>query len=242
MSEESARAIEQKTIGQFENLDWFRSKKGRISASIAKECCGQGNPAAKIKKVITVGKVGGKGRGPHMAYGIEHEDIAAEMFEQKLKAENHEVNLRKCGLFISIENPVLAASPDRVGTIDGEEVVVEIKCLSASRDTDPKSAATKKQKDSNFAFRLIDNQLQVKQNHRYFFQVQMQMAVSRRQHAYMVIFTNESTPVEYTKVPFDEEFWAETQQKLLDFHSQYILPALILQRFGAQQLSNSDSN
>ena len=87
--------------------------------------------------------------------------------------------ISKCGLFIDEGTGVLAATPDRLATID-KEAAIEVKCLSASRDVDPLAAVTARQKDSNFGFKLQDGQIVLKRKHKYFYQVQMQMALTSR--------------------------------------------------------------
>ena len=61
--------IERKTRSQGENSEWFRVRKGRITASIAKDCCGKRNPVVKVKKILTINKPGNT-RSLHMQYGI----------------------------------------------------------------------------------------------------------------------------------------------------------------------------
>ncbi len=187
---EDVSLIEQDTIGQSDNIKWWRNKKGRITASKCKDCIGKGNPTRIIKRIITVGKPHEKPRSLHMKYGIDNEDIACDKFVTQLISKNISVDLRKCGLFISTEHGELAASPDRVGEIEGQKVVVEVKCLSASRDLTPRDAVVKKQKESNFAFRMQNECVVLKERHQCFHQVQMQMAVTKCYVAYFVIFTN----------------------------------------------------
>ena len=51
-------------------------EKGRISASMAKRCSGNGNPLLIVKKLITIGNPTTKPRSQHMTYGIVNESIA----------------------------------------------------------------------------------------------------------------------------------------------------------------------
>ncbi len=166
-----------------------------------------------------------------MRYGIENEHLACTMFVKQLEERGLCSSLRECGLFVCNEHGELAATPDRVGHIDGEKVVVEVKCLSASRDVSPFEAVRHKQKDSNFAFRLNEKQIQLKEHHAYYYQVQMQMGIVGVNTAYVVIFTSVQNPVVWFKLPFDNNFWQEKQQKLLDFHANFVIPALVTQRF-----------
>jgi hypothetical protein len=63
---------------------------------------------------------------------------------------------------------VLAATPDRLATFDGEKVVLEVKCLSASREFTPFAAVTERQKQSSFGFCLKVGEIILKIKHRFF--------------------------------------------------------------------------
>lgn len=167
-----------------------------------------------------------------MAYGIENEAPAVQMFQDQFIREGKTVQIRECGLYVSVENGVLAASPDRVGKVNDEDVVIEVKCLSASRDLSPLEATQLKQRDGNFPFREIDGCMVLKTRHRYHFQIQMQMAITGVQKCYLVVFTSRSVPVAIVTVHFDSDFWEEMKEKLLEFHNRHVIPALVFQRFG----------
>ena len=62
--------------------------------------------------------------------------------------------IRECGLFVNTQNGQLAASPNRSVTIDGEELVVEVKCMSSCRTMSPFDVIKLKQGKSGFAFKF----------------------------------------------------------------------------------------
>ncbi len=230
MTAEDRIEIEMKTRGQGENIEWFRARKGRITASIAKDCCGKGDPTVKVKRIITINRPG-KARSVHLRYGIEHEDIAVQKFIQQMIQNGHSCSVNECGLFVEEGRGVLAATPDRLATIDGEKVVLEVKCLSASRELTPFAAVTERQKQSSFGFCLKDGEIILKKKHKFFYQVQMQMALTFTQTCYLIIFTNLQFNVQILNVKFEESFWKDIREQLLSFHSKHVLPALIQQRF-----------
>ena len=230
MTAEDRMEIERKTRGQGENIEWFRARKGRITASLAKDCCGKGNPVVKVKKILTMNKPG-RTRSVHMQYGIENEDMAVQKFVQQMIHSGHSCSVNECGPFVEEGSGILAATPDRLATIDGEKVVLEVKCLSASRELTPLAAVTDRQKQSSFGFSLKDGQIILKKKHKYFYQVQMQMALTFTQKCYLIIFTNSKFSVEILNVAYEEPFWKNIREQLLRFHSTHVLPALIEQRF-----------
>ena len=122
MTAEDRMEIERKTRGQGENIEWFRARKGRITASLAKDCRGKGNPVVKVKKILTINKPG-QPRLVHMQYDIENEDMAVQKFVQQMIHSSHCCSVNECGLFVEEGSGILAATPDRLATIDGEKVV-----------------------------------------------------------------------------------------------------------------------
>ncbi|XP_038063149.1 uncharacterized protein LOC119733854 [Patiria miniata] len=223
--------IEIATRGQASNIQWFRMKKGRITASIAKRCSGKGDPAAIVKKIITVGSPTSKPKSHHMEYGIINEGEAVSKYMKQKQDSGLNMTVMECGLFVHPLHGELAATPDRVVTENCVQGLVEVKCLSASREMTPKEAILAKQTDSNFCLQLKEAKPTLKEHHAYFYQVQMQMAVVGVAWCDFVIFTNANCDVLIVRVAFNEAFWTNVQDKLLQFHKSHVLPALVAQGF-----------
>ena len=64
-----------------------------------------------------------------------------------------------------------------------------------------------------------------------YYQVQMQMGVTERKWCDLVFFASATEDVLILRVNFDENFWCRFEEKLLDFHSINIVPALAAQGF-----------
>ena len=99
-----------------------------------------------------------------MAYGIEHESTAVLKY---VNIATEPVQVRECGLFVDIENGQLAASPDRIATVDGQDVVIEVKCLSSCRTLSPRNAIKLKQGESGFRLRVVNSGVSLKEKHSY---------------------------------------------------------------------------
>ena len=84
-----------------------------------------------------------------MQYGVDNEPVAVAKYVSQNAARGVQVEGRECGLFVDVANGQLAASPDRLAVRNGERIVLEVKCLSASRALSPLQAALK-QKDGSF--------------------------------------------------------------------------------------------
>ena len=222
---EEQRDIEQETIGQHQNVKWFKERCGRLTASKAKRYCGKGNPSLMLRSILSSAATMTRTTG-HMSYGIENEDAAVVKY---VDAATVSLSIRECGLFVDTQNGQLAASPDRIATIDGEELVIEVKCLSSCRTMSPLDAIKLKQGESGFAFKLVNNGVSLKDKHPYYYQVQMQMGVTGLTQCHLIIFTSPEHDICTCEIAFDNLFWENMKAKLLDFHASFVIPALVNQ-------------
>lgn len=103
--------------------------------------------------------------------------------------------------------------------------------MSASRDYSPEDAVKLKQRESSFPFAFSNNGIVLKEKHQYYTQVQMQMAVTKRNMCHLVIFTAMKFDIHVCKIPFNQQFWVNTKDTLLNFHSTYVVPALVESTF-----------
>ena len=103
-----------------------------------------------------------------MAYGIGHENAAVLKYQE---AATSPIHVRECGLFVDTENGQRAARPDRIVYIHGQGVVIEVKCLSASRTLSPLEAIKLKQCESGFAYKIMNGGVSLKENHPHYYQV-----------------------------------------------------------------------
>jgi hypothetical protein len=111
-------------------------------------------------------------------YGVEHEDVAKEQLTNIFG-----VNIEPSGLMIDIEKFYLAASPD--GLI-GDDGFVEIKCPSSAKNVSPKEAI------ANNIIKycvLKNNNLHLKTNANYYYQVQGALHIAQREYCYFCIWT-----------------------------------------------------
>lgn len=95
---------------------------------------------------------------------------------------------RDSGLFIDTDNPFLGASPDGIGECDCcKKRVVEIKCPFCFKEALPDEDCT------NFCMVKEEGKWSLKQNHAYFYQVQLQLHVCSLNHADFVLWTKQET-------------------------------------------------
>ena len=83
-------------------------------------------------------------QSPALAHGHKYESVAVQNFKQEYR-----VKTTKCGLFVSVLNPFLAATPDGVLY---ENTILEVKCpysaySARDRDVTPASVPYLKHSD-----------------------------------------------------------------------------------------------
>ena len=154
-----------------------------------------------------------------MQYGIDNEPVAVAKYVSQNAARGVQVEVRECGLFVDVANGQLAASPDRLAVRNGECIVLEVKCLSASRALSPLPAVSLKQNDGSFTLKMVNDGITLKEKHAWYYQVQMQMAITKIHKAIVIIFTAANHDVYECSIDFDNQFWESSQDKLLN-HSR----------------------
>lgn len=114
----------------------------------------------------------------YYSYGIQFESIAKTEFETMYNCK-----VLPAGLFIDFKLPFLAASPD--GLI-GNDGIIEIKCPYSAKDFSPNDA----QKLNKLKYMEKESEkLILKKNHNYYFQVQGQLHITKRNVCYFIIWT-----------------------------------------------------
>ena len=101
--------------------------------------------------------------------------------------------LTNTGLFIDTENPCLACSPDALVEIPGAQEplrVVENKCpYSIAYANPPKTAFEAAGQKKFYCQRSSSGEVQLKENHDYYFQIQETLAIMNRQWCDFVVWT-----------------------------------------------------
>lgn len=196
VTEEQATEIEKMTRLQAQEPRWHKIRQDRITASIAGDIVRRRKDYEPLvdrlrtsRKVIT----------SSMRHGIASEPLAANAYVEAL---NGDVNIHPCGLVVSPWAPWLAATPDRkvyFPSLQPPYGLLEIKC--------PVNQL------SDCAYLTKDeNGYHLKQTHKYFHQVMMQMAVTGLEWCHFFVWTPEESHLELIK--FDTDSWMEMKDKL----------------------------
>ncbi|XP_045541411.1 uncharacterized protein LOC123722891 [Papilio machaon] len=182
ITNEEADLIQNNTIGQSECPDWHKYRQVRLTASNFHTICNlKPKTMAKYARKV-INKKEFKSRAT--SHGLLNEKIALRKY-----AVEYDLLIKPCGIFISLERPYLAASPDGLLST---ETIIEIKCPYASRyqTIDPTSTPY---------LELINGILTLKKTSPYYYQVQGQLYCSGRSYCNVVIYTYKDLKVVYVE-------------------------------------------
>ena len=112
---------------------------------------------------------------PPVLHGRMYETVAIRQFEKESG-----LSVQKCGLCIDPQHPYLAASPD--GLV-GNTQTVEVKCPYSGRNS-------MIQPGPNFPYlELVNDELVLKNNHKYYDQVQGQLFITKNTECFFIVYT-----------------------------------------------------
>ncbi|XP_049268013.1 uncharacterized protein LOC125756965 [Rhipicephalus sanguineus] len=214
LSVTSIEDLQRATSKQSGSSLWKQERRKRLTASVFGAIC-------KMKPTTGCGRTVGdilykEISSEAIRYGRDHECVALRQLEKECN-----VVVKQCGLFVDQENPFLGASPD--GLI-GEDVLVEVKCPYSARDLTPLEGV--RAKKITYCTENEDGKLKLKSNSNYWYQVQGQMNISRRQKCLFVVWTKNGISIE--AISRDEVFWKnEMFPRLKTFYMHCMLPELV---------------
>lgn len=207
---------------------WKTARKCRITSSnfhdvyVRKDST---SPEKLIEKFV------GKGNDsidtPALRWGRKYEPIARKRYIAHKKLFNKQkVNVVDCGLFPSEDHAYLGSSPDGIVYLYDKEdsrKLLEIKCPYSARDKTIIEAC----KLSGFCCRYDEdtNEISLKSTHRYYSQVQGQMAICKIDTCDFVLYTKKDFKI--LEVSFDANYWDKLKKKLHEFYIDNMIPSLL---------------
>ncbi len=154
-----------------------------------------------------------------MEFGKRNEPVAISKFTAQTGKE-----VFPSGLFVHSEFPFLAASPD--GIID-EENTVEAKCFSAVARSKGDLVQQVKQGKVK-CLQYVNERLQLKKDHEYFYQIQRQLACSKRKVCYFIGYVGDHNELMIEEIKFDPEIWQAMLTKLIKFYKYCLAPNIVM--------------
>ena len=229
-SHRESEKLEKLTRGQGKNVVWEEERKLRLTSSNFGEvlCLKKDTPSeGLIKRMLYLSF-----QNRFVRWGLKHEAAARRKYEIVMKRKYPDLTVSTCGLIVKENIPYLGASPDGLVkySFEGQTYtgVLEIKCPASDRWKSKHS--TDCAKDSDFCS-YIDSDTglcRLKTNHKYYYQVQGQMAIANKQWCDFVIWTLGGVSVE--RIDFDEKCWTNMFPKLKYFYQHAFLPEIFSRR------------
>jgi len=131
--------------------------------------------------------------------------------------------------------PYIGASPDGLVSCsccgDG---VLEVKCPFSVKDKFPEND------QASFCMRKVDNSWVLKQDHEYFYQVQTQMHVCKRDYCDFVVWS-EKDGIIIDRIEVNKEFFDSIVELLQTVFIYGILPEIIGKWYSRQPISNFEN-
>jgi putative phage-type endonuclease len=205
--------FEELTSSQSENPLWHEIRANRLTASNIGRIRSRRDNFEKLSDDL---KSTRKVCTSAMKRGKACEPLAAASYAV---IKENSINLYPSGVIVNPYCPWLAASPDRKvydPTRQHEPFgLLEIKCPNVSSVLEIKDGSIKRDKDSG--------QLYLNQNHMYYHQVQMQLAVTGLPWCDFFVWTENPKDYHLETVRFQKESWQITKNKADKLYFEYFL-------------------
>ncbi|XP_045163375.2 uncharacterized protein LOC123527777 [Mercenaria mercenaria] len=230
MSDVDCKTVERLTRGQGKNILWEDERKMRVTASNFGEVMSlkSETPREGPIKRIMYSNITNK----YVTWGIKHEPAARRKYEMTMKKTYQDFKVSECGLYVKGDTPYLGASPDGIVTYISqgqmETGVLEIKCPASDRWRNLHPTDCAKDPDFCCVSNPVTGLCHLKTGHKYYYQVQGQMALTGMKWCDFVIWTLGGMSVE--RIEFNEECWLGMLVKLKDFYQHAVLPELFSRR------------
>ena len=228
-TKEQIKQIAEFTTEQSKSKLWYSQRAGKISASKAKACVSTSvqKPSISLIRSVCYPDLY-KFSCKETAWGCTHEKQALANYEQIIGKKHDGFKRSKTGFHISHKHPFIGASPDGIVrcTCCGTGLV-EVKC--------PFNCSKKDEKLENVSFLKSSgtNLAQLDTNHKFFYQVQIQMYVLELRYCDFVAWCKRGDKIELyvERIFFNQSFIDSFIPKATLFFREVILPELLCKKF-----------
>ena len=185
---ENAKTMETNTQEQADSELWYNERAKRITASnFGRFMLRKSAVTGKFVDSVVKAK---PFRSAATSYGKSNEKVAVNLYRQKTK--NH---VHPCGLFVNPAYPYLAATPDGKVCDGSSSGILEVKCPFAIRDLTILEALSDTRIASKLAIKKDGENIVMKTNHAYWYQVQGQLLVTGASFCDFVVYTRQDFQV-----------------------------------------------
>ena len=162
--------------------------------------------------------------------------IARKKYVELLGKSHNDFFVIKSGLILHPSFSFFGATPDGIVNCSCHGPgVLEIKCPFRCKEASFKETATQ----ASFCLEEHDDGLRLKEDHAYYYQVQLQMKMCQVDYADFVVWKEEDLFVQRIKI--DKEFIDDAMERAEPFVKQGILPELIGKWFTRQTTSLNEA-
>jgi hypothetical protein len=214
--------VEELTRGQRNNDAWELARKGRLTASNFGTIVNCNKVTSVVKSIMGYYKFASTDA---LEWGKKKEKVALALYTKEMKKIYSNVSVTESGLLIHPKYTYIGASPDGVVTLGEETGLVEIKCPFKFRHSTPEQAAENK---TFFCKKNSDGSLSLKPEHKYFSQVQGQMALKGCEWCDFVVWTTKGMSIE--RIYFNIDLWNSTLSCLVKFFHDIIIPEVFTRK------------
>eukprot|EP00794_Sanderia_malayensis_P002736 gene2736-3161_t len=205
-------AVEKETSEQSSSKAWFRFRAGRVTASKLHAVCrtDPSQPSLSLIKSICYPE-NNKFWSKQTEWGCKHEKKARDEYVKCQKGNHENFNIQDSGLFISLTEPHIAATPDALVSCDCCGYgCLEIKCPFCVKDQFIFEALDPNDK-SKICLAKIDGEVKLIRTHPYFYQIQAQLFCTNRKYGDFFNWMEKDWHLE--RITFDGQFFNECIEK-----------------------------
>lgn len=223
-TKESYGKVEQVTKLQSHTPTWEIFRAGRITGTKVHDIRTRKDTTAPDKLVRKIMGYGEHFTSDQTQWGLDKEEEALSVYIKTIEPYHNDVALRKSGFLICPKYPYLGVSPDGIRSCAcHDDILVEVKCPYTAKDQNPRD------KFGNSSF-CIDGTGELKKNHRYYTQIQLQLYISQMHFCDLVIYTGVADYIYITQVEIDEQFCNEMVAKSTLFFFNEVMPELLARK------------
>lgn len=219
---------------------WLKERRYRITGSVCYEMftyTKNRNPdwKSKVDKFIEPKNF----KTDATEYGNKFEKQARQVFKSDYPA----LEVIETGLIVSQVNPWLAVSPDGVVLKDGQLIsLLEIKCPMLGKSNSNEAMIQNILKSKSSCLQQIGENTVMKQNYKYYCQVQIGMAILNLESAYFVIHSSSDKKNFTIKVSIDKKFLSSFLTTLKKMYYSVILPEVCHRESSAESIHVNESH
>ena len=218
--------IEEDTRNQSSSKEWFSVRAHRITSSICGRILIQHKKSLPLLHQCLYPKPIFDPLPAPIAWGWQNESVACRKYQEYMIKHGHKgLTTHPCGFIIHQTKGWLGASPD-AQVIDPSCNLVgiaEFKCPYTKRDQSPYDACA----DTDFYGELVDGQFQLKRQHYYWHQVQLQLYVSSDMYNFCDFCVYTPVDVAVERIYRSKEWETKCAPELEDYFDKHMLPEIL---------------